>query len=147
MWFVKEFAQKGDPCSNKELSVPLDAKCGDIVALFAAAANDPRFAAFAEAHPDAYRLVYNGRTLEGDTTLCDLGVGAGDCGRLSCLLKLKGGARPPQLRRNEAASTASATAKVPALCPCPPVRPSVRPSCVCRYKHVWCVCVCVCVFV
>ena len=62
--------------------------------MFAAAANDPGFAEFAEAHPDAYRLVYNGRTIEGDTTLCDLGVGAGDCGRLSCLLKLRGGGRP-----------------------------------------------------
>ena len=105
MWFVKEFAQKGDPCSNKDLSVPLDAKCGEIVALFAAAANDPGFAAFAEAHPDAYRLVYQGRTLEGDTTLCDLGVGAGDCGRLSCLLKLKGGARPPQSHRQSGFSS------------------------------------------
>ena len=143
MWFVKEFAQKGDPCSNKELSVPLDATCGEIVALFAAAANDPGFAAFAEARPDAYRLVYQGRTLEGDTTLCDLGVGAGDCGRLSCLLKLKGGARPPQLRRNEAASTASATAKVPALCPCPPVRRSVRLAYVGTNMCGVCVCVCV----
>ena len=99
IWFVKEFADKRDPGSNKHLLVPVDAKCEEIVALCAAAANNPGFAEFAKTHPNDYRLVHNGQTIEGDTTLCD--VGAGHCARISCLLKLKGGARGGGGEQNE----------------------------------------------
>ena len=86
---------------NKGVTVPEDAHREEIIDALAGVMGDPRFAKAAKEH---FYMSCNGRVINGDTTLHDVGGREGSS--ITCCLSLRGGGGPCDGKRGQTATDA-----------------------------------------